>query len=146
MPLTDTLENAKRLEEADFPPKQAKALSVLLEETAAASQTDLKEYVTAEGERTRAELRTEMTAEGERTRAELRTEIAAEGKRTRDELRAEFRAEIAAEGKRTRAENTAEGQRTRAEFQKELRLQVLWFFAMLVAVFSAAFTLAKVLF
>ena len=104
MPLTDTLTSARKLEESGVPPQQARVLSELFEQTAAAQQ-DLKEFIAADGERTRAE------------------------------LRAEFRSELA-----------ASESRLRTEFQRALRQQMLWFFAMQVALGTALLTLAKFLF
>jgi hypothetical protein len=45
MPITNTLETARQLENADFPPKQAEVLSRLFEETARAVQQDLKTFI-----------------------------------------------------------------------------------------------------
>ncbi len=90
-----------------------------MEQTAAAAQMDLKDFIAAEGDRTRAELRAEFRAEIAESRAESRSDSAG------------LRTEIA---------------ESRADFRKELRQQMLWFFAMQIAVFSAAFTLAKLVF
>ena len=45
MPITDTLETSRKLEQAGFPPKQADVLSGLFEETARATQQDLKGFI-----------------------------------------------------------------------------------------------------
>ena len=116
MPLTDTLTSARKLEESGVPPQQARVLSELFEQTAGAAQKDLKESIAAEGERTRAEFR----QEGEHTRAELR---------------AEFRGEL-----------SALESRLESKFEKALRQQMLWFFAMQVAVVAATLTLVRFLF
>ena len=88
MTITNTLENAKRLEKLGLTPEQAQGVSEIVEEAARAAQPDLSELV------------------------------------TKDFLRAEL-GEL------------------RLEFASQLRQQMLWFFAMLVAVFGAAFTLAR---
>ena len=62
MPITDTLTSARKLEESGVPPQQARVLSELFEQTAAAAQQDLKAFIAAEGERTRTELRTWVPA------------------------------------------------------------------------------------
>ena len=45
MPITNTLETSRRLEGAGFAPKQADVLSGLFEETAKATQQDLKAFI-----------------------------------------------------------------------------------------------------
>ena len=120
MPLTDTLTSARKLEESGVPPQQARVLSELFEQTAAAAQQDLKEFI---------------AADGERTRAELRAEIRQEGETTRSELRAEFRGELG-----------ALESRLESWLETALRRQLLWFFAMQIAVAAATLTLAKYLF
>ena len=100
MPLTDTLENAKRLENLGFSHDQAQGRSELIEDAVQEDNRDLKEF--------------------------LRGELG--------DFRNEFRAEI--NGFRNEF---------RSELQRELRFQMLWFFAMLVGVVSIAFTLFKFL-
>ena len=75
MPLTDTLTSARKLEESGVPPQQARVLSELFEQTAAAAQQDLKEFIAADGERTRAELRAEFRSELTASESRLRTEF-----------------------------------------------------------------------
>jgi hypothetical protein len=69
-------------------------------------------------------------------------------RQVREEIRAavaELRHEIAAAEERLLAKIEAMELRLRAEFREELRKQMLWFFAMQVALVSAAFALMKVL-
>jgi hypothetical protein len=63
MPITNTLETARRLESLGFPHQQAQGLSDLFEGTAQDAVRDLKAIVMQEGERTRAELRAEFREE-----------------------------------------------------------------------------------
>ena len=139
MPLTDTLTSARKLEESGVPPQQARVFSELFEQTAAAAQQDLKEFITVRLEAVstglRSELRAEIRQEGESIRSELRTEIRQEGESTRTELRAEFRGEL-----------SALESRLESKFEKALRQQMLWFFAMQVAVVAATVTLVRFLF
>ena len=101
MPLTGTLTSARKLEESGVPPQQARVLSELFEQTAAAAQQDLKEFIAAEGQRTRSEFRAEMSAQESRLES---------------------------------------------KFEKAMRQQMLWFFAMQIAVVAATLTLVKFLF
>ena len=105
MPLTDTLTNARKLEESGVPPQQARVFSELFEQTAAAAQQDLKEFIVVR-----------LDALGTLLRTEFRAEM------------------IALES------------RLESEFEKSLRQQMLWFFAMQIAVAAATLTLAKFLF
>ena len=131
MPLTDTLTSARKLEESGVPPQQARVLSELFEQTAAAAQQDLKEFITVRLDAARTGLR-----------SELQTEILQEGENIRTELRAEIRQE----GERTRAEVRGELSAMELRFEKALRQQMLWFFAMQVAVVAATLTLVRFLF
>ena len=124
MPLTDTLTSARKLEESGVPPQQARVLSELFEQTAAAAQQDLKEFIT---------VRLDGLSTG--LRSELRAEIRQEGESTRADLQAEFRGEL-----------SALGSRRESKFEKALRQQMLWFFAMQVAVAAATLTLVRFLF
>jgi hypothetical protein len=45
MPITNTLETTRRLEQAGFPAKQADVLSGLFEDTAKTTQQDLKAFI-----------------------------------------------------------------------------------------------------
>ena len=45
MPITNILETTRKLEQAGFPPKQADVLSGLFEDTARATQQDLKAFI-----------------------------------------------------------------------------------------------------
>jgi len=45
MPITNTLETTRKLEQAGFPAKQADVLSGLFEETAKSTQQDLKAFI-----------------------------------------------------------------------------------------------------
>jgi hypothetical protein len=63
---------------------------------------------------------------------------------TKDDVR-QVREEIRAAVAELRHEIAAAELRLRAEFREELRKQMLWFFAMQVALVSAAFALMKVL-
>ena len=85
MPLTNTLESTRRLEEAGFQPQQARRLAELLEDTARVAQPDLSNLATKEDVRamkeeigkcaTKDELRVEIKdlelRIGERLRAQM---------------------------------------------------------------------------
>ena len=45
MPITNTLETTRKLEQAGYPPKQADVPSSLFEDTARATQPDLKAFI-----------------------------------------------------------------------------------------------------
>ena len=82
MTLTNTLDNTRKLEESGFPPQQARTLSEILEQTAVASQKDLKDFISGQTEILRGEIR----AETEKLRGEIRAET--------EKLRAEFHREM----------------------------------------------------
>jgi hypothetical protein len=62
MPLTNTLQNARKLEALGFPTEQARGISEVVEEAVAAVQFDLKDFIRAELEKH--EARTEAKFEG----------------------------------------------------------------------------------
>ena len=118
MPVTNTLETARRIETLGFTHQQAQGLSELLEGTAQDAIREMKTLVSQESETIRAEFHT-VAAE---IRAEFRAAIT--------EIRAELRATVA---------------ELRAEFREELRKQMLWFFTVQVALFGVAVALIKIL-
>jgi len=63
MPVTNTLETARRIEALGFSHQQAQGLSDLFEATSQDALRNVKDIVQAEGERTRAELRLEFREE-----------------------------------------------------------------------------------
>ena len=101
MTITNTLENAKRLEKLGLTPEQAQGVSEIVEGAARAAQPDLSELVTKDF----------LRAELEKLRAEIGKEMGS----------------------------------LRAEIGKELRQQMLWFFAMQIALVTVAFALFKFL-
>lgn len=96
MPITDSLENARRLEAMGFTHEQAHGLAEMLEQSSGAARADLA---------------------------------------TRDDLHV-----IATE---LRAEIRSAEERLRAELHRELRMQMLWFFTMLVGVVGIAVAVIK---
>ena len=76
MPITDALENAKRLETLGFTHEQAHGLSELLEQTAQGAQPDFSNLATkADVQGLASELRLEMQAMETRILRELRTQM-----------------------------------------------------------------------
>ena len=92
-PVTNTMENERRLEQMGFPPPQARGLAGLFEETAAAIQQDLKSFIAAQTEI----IRSEMKAMEERLRAEIRLSeerLRGELRGTEAKLHKEFRMQL----------------------------------------------------
>lgn len=63
MPITNTLDVSRRLEQVGFPGPQAGVLSDLFEGTAQDAVREMRAIVMLEGERTRAEMRAEFRQE-----------------------------------------------------------------------------------
>ena len=85
MPITDTLQNAKRLEAVGFNAEQSRGISEIVEEAVHAGQQDLKDFIRGEI----SGLRSEISAEFQAVRGEMAT-LRAELKADMSELRAEF--------------------------------------------------------
>ena len=88
MPLTNTLETARRIESLGFTHQQAQGFAELFESSAPDAVRELKAVVAQEGERSRAELRAEL--------AELRAELKAAAKDLELRLTLRFGAMLAA--------------------------------------------------
>ncbi|MDH4120294.1 MAG: CCDC90 family protein [Deltaproteobacteria bacterium] len=104
MPITETLENARKLEAAGFNHAQAQSLAEVIESGAYSAREDLatKELVRIEIQGVRAEIQG-VRAEIQGVRAEIQV------------MRGELK----------------------AEFHRELRQQMLWFFAILIPLLGA---------
>jgi len=127
MPLTNTLETARRLESLGFSHQQAQGVAELFEVTAQDARRDLATRGDLELVRREiAELRTEIKAELDGLRTEINAEIGG--------LRTIVNAEIG--GLRTEIKSDLVG--LRAEFRDELRKQMLWFFTVLTALLGIA--------
>jgi hypothetical protein len=108
MPLTNTLETARRMEALGFTHKQAQGIAEILETTAMDAQPDLGELATKAD---LAALKAELTADIQALRAELKADLSS----------------------------------LESRLMREMRQQMLWFFATQVALISAAFALFKLL-
>ena len=75
MPVTNTLETARRIETLGFTHQQAQGLSELPEGTAQDAIREMKTLVSQESETIRAEVRAELRASVAELRAEFREEL-----------------------------------------------------------------------
>src|SRR5574341_626315 len=114
MPITNTLENAKKLEALGAPAPLARGIAEIVEEAIQASNQDLKAFFREEMERQFAAFRAEVKAEFSAVRGEISA------------VRTELKADIAS----LRGELKTEIAQTRADLQREMRQQLLWFFTM----------------
>lgn len=133
MTITNTLENAKLLEKLGLSAEQAQGVSEIVETAAQAAQPDLSQLVTkdflrAEFEKFRREFDVKF--------GEFRAEI--------DVKFGEFRAEFDLKFGEFRAEFDVKLEKLRVDFGRDLRQQMLWFFAMQVTIVATAFTLFKI--
>ena len=76
MPITNTLENAKRLEALGAPTPLARGIAEILEEAIQANNQDLKAFFREELERQIGGLRAELKADIASVRAELKADLA----------------------------------------------------------------------
>jgi hypothetical protein len=75
MPITNTLETTRKLEQAGFPPKQADVLSGLFEDTAKAAQQDLKAFIVEQLGMLETRLDARIEARASQTEAHLLREM-----------------------------------------------------------------------
>lgn len=131
MPITNTLENARRLEDTGFSHQQAQALAEVIEAALGDFQSDLatKEFVHSEIQLLRSEFKSEIS--------ELRSELKSE----MSELRSEFKFEIS----ELRSELKSDMKELELRVTNQLRGQMLWFFAMQITIMGVAITLIKLL-
>jgi len=132
MTITDTLANAKRLEKLGLTPEQAEGLSEIVEEAARAAQPDLSDLVTKDF--LRAELE-RQNARFDAKFAEMRADI--------DVKFAEMRADIDVKSEQQNGRIETKLSDLRTDFSKELRQQMMWFFAMQIGIVTVAFALFK---
>ena len=121
MTITNTLENAKLLEKLGLSAEQAQGVSEIVETAAPAAQPDLSQLVTKDF----------LRAEFEKFRREFDVKFG------------EFRAEFDLKFGEFRAEFDVKLEKLRVDFGRDLRQQMLWFFAMQVTIVATAFTLFK---
>ena len=122
MTITNTLENAKLLEKLGLSAEQAQGVSEIVETAAQAAQPDLSQLVTKDF----------LRAEFEKFRREFDLKFG------------EFRAEFDLKFGEFRAEIDVKLEKLRVDFGRDLRQQMLWFFAMQVTIVATAFTLFKI--
>ena len=85
-PITNILETTRRLEGMGFPTSQARGLADPLEESAVATQQDLKAFISGQIDTLRTEIRNELKAMEERLRSAIHLSEA--------NLRAEFQKDL----------------------------------------------------
>ncbi|MCH8841623.1 MAG: hypothetical protein IID61_01490 [SAR324 cluster bacterium] len=109
MPITDTLQNAKRLEATGATPELSQAISAIVEDAAQAGQQDLKEFIRQEFAAFRTQYKADMQAQS----TELKQEIG--------ELRTVTKQEIA----QARAESREYSLKLQVEMHSLARDQLL---------------------
>jgi hypothetical protein len=116
MPITNTRENAKKLESLGAPTPLARGIAEILEDAIQANNQDLKTFFREELQREMALLRSEIKAEFASLRSESKADIAS--------LRSDMHV-------------------MRADLQREMRQQLLWFFTMAAGIATIAVAVIK---
>ena len=127
MPITDTLQNAKRLEATGATPELSQAISTIVEEAVQAGQNDLKSFFRDE----LAGLENRLGARIEAVRTELKRDIG--------ELRTETKQEIS----EARAESREYSLKLQVEMHSLARDQLLKIFAVMAMLLGIATAIIK---
>ncbi len=138
MPITDTLQNAKRLEATGATPELSQAISAIVEDATQAGQQDLKEFIRQEFAAFRTQYKADMQAQStelKRDIGELRTEL----KRHIGEARAETKQEIAG----ARAEAREYSLKLQVEMHSLARDQLLKIIAAMAMMLGIATAIIK---
>lgn len=119
MSITGTLDSSRRLQKAGVPPQQAEVFSELLEETAKATQQDLKAFIVEQI------TSLEMRLDARITQSEARTAAAIAQSESRMESRIS---------------------QVEARLLREMRQQVIWIVGLLLGFGTAILGVVKLLF
>ena len=130
MPITDTLETSRRLQQAGVPAKQAEVFSELFEETAKATQQDLKAFIVEQLAAFEARLEARMDARFAQWEAKMEARFSQmEGRIAQSEARSESRSA-----------------QIEARLLREMRQQVIWIFGLQIAIATVIVAAVRLLF
>ena len=144
MPITDTLQNSKRLEALGFDHEKSQGISEILEDAIQAGQQDLKEFIRAELQGVFGKMNS-IESKLDSVKSELRAELNSV-KSKLDSVESGLKAElnsVNSELNSVKSELNSVKNELRAEFHMSLRDQLLKFVAIMAMMISLAVAVIK---